>query len=250
MANANTKYLLMPTVLTDKELAKFAYTEEWFYKVNEIGAPLYDAANTNLRPFQERGGKLIVWHGLEDNSVEPQTSVFFYQGVQKEMGEKFTDSFMRLFMIPGVGHCGGGEGFPQVDVLTPLMTWTEMKKAPEDADRRQDGQHSGWPRWSRRRQQALSGGGSGHRCHAPGLSVALRCQVQGNGDPKDAASFEPAKVPETLPIDFHTEASKLLGPGHQVFHVANGKLVAESKNRVRQNAVAAAGRERSRPATA
>ena len=117
-------------MLSDDELARFSFTQEWFNRVSEVGAPLYNAGNTNLRPFEQHGGKLIMWHGLTDDSVPPAMSVAFYQGVQKQLGDKVTDSFLRLFLIPGVGHCGGGQGFPQVDVLGPLMAWTEMKKAP------------------------------------------------------------------------------------------------------------------------
>jgi feruloyl esterase len=131
MAGGNIKYLIMPTVLSDDELAKFSFTEDWFNKVSQVGASLYNAGNTNLRPFEQHGGKLIMWHGLADDSVPPAMSVAFYQGVQKQLGEKVTDSFLHLFLIPGVGHCGGGQGFPQVDVLGPLMAWTEMKEAPQ-----------------------------------------------------------------------------------------------------------------------
>jgi feruloyl esterase len=131
MASGNIKYLLMPKVLTDAELASFTFNEDWFAKVNEVGAPLYNAGNTNLRPFESRGGKLILWHGLADESMPAATTIAFYQGVQKVLGDKVTDSFVRLFLIPGVGHCGGGLGFPQIDTLSPLMAWTEMKQAPQ-----------------------------------------------------------------------------------------------------------------------
>jgi feruloyl esterase len=133
MAGGSLKYLLLPTVSEETPAAlsaKFNYTEEWFNKVAEL-APLYNAANTNLGPFEKHGGKLLLWHGLADTSVPPAISVAYYQGVQKELGEKLTDTFLRLFLLPGVGHCGMGDGPSQLDVLTPLMTWVEMKQAPK-----------------------------------------------------------------------------------------------------------------------
>ena len=256
MASGNIKYLLMPTVLSDDELAKFSYNQEWFNKVSEVGAPLYNAGNTNLRPFEQHGGKLIVWHGLTDDSVPPAMSIAFYQGVQKQLGEKATDSFMRLFLIPGVGHCGGGQGFPQIDVLSPLMTWTEMKQAPKmivagrtasqqggrggpggpggpggQAGPGGRGQGPGGPG---------QGGGQASRPYAQPAQPTLAtrpvypypyvAKYKGTGDTKDAANYEPAKVPGALPLVFNTEATKLIGPDNQKFyHVENGLVVAEPK---------------------
>ncbi len=62
--------------------------------------------------------------------MEPAGTIHYYQSVQKEMGEKLTDTFLRFFLLPGVGHCGGGDGANQVDILTPLMAWVETKKTP------------------------------------------------------------------------------------------------------------------------
>lgn len=237
MASGNIKYLLMPTVLSDDELAKFSYNEEWFKKVSEVGAPLYNAGNTNLRPFEAHGGKLIVWHGLSDDSVPPAMSIAFYQGVQQQLGDKRTDSFMRLFLIPGVGHCGGGPGFPQIDVLTPLMAWTEMKQAPQmiiagkTANQEMGRGGPGGP-----------GGGQASRPYAqparpttatrPVYPYPYVAKYKGTGDPNDAANYTPAKVPEALPLVFNTEAAKLIGPDNQKFyHVESGVLVADPKKK-------------------
>ncbi len=130
MAGGNIKYLFMPKVMTDEEYKTWDYTEDWFTKINALGAPLYNAGNTNLKPFESHGGKLILWHGLIDESMPYATTIAFYQGVHKQLGSQVTDAFMRLFLLPGVGHCGGGPGFPQIDSLTPLMAWTETKQAP------------------------------------------------------------------------------------------------------------------------
>jgi feruloyl esterase len=243
METGNIKYLLMPNVLSDDELAKFTFDQEWFQKINEVGAPLYNAGNTNLRPFEEHGGKLIVWHGLTDDSVPPAMSVAFYQGVQKQLGDKLTDSFMRLFLIPGVGHCGGGQGFPQIDVLSPLMAWTEMKQAPQMILAGKTASP----------QMGIGGpGGPGGPPMGPGgpgqvttpyaqpaqPTVATRpvypyplvAKYKGTGDTKDAQNYAPVKVPETLPLVFDTEATLLIGPDNQKFyHVENGVVIADPK---------------------
>jgi hypothetical protein len=110
--------------------SKFTFTEESFKLVFQL-ALLYDATNTNLRPIQQHGGKLIMWHGLADVSVTPWVSTAYYEAVQKQFDSATTDTFVRLFLISGVSRCGGGEGFQQIDLLTPLMAWTEMKQAPK-----------------------------------------------------------------------------------------------------------------------
>jgi hypothetical protein len=254
MAGGNIKYLLLPKVLSDDEFAKFAYTEEWFAKVNEVGAPLYNAGNTNLRPFEAHGGKLIVWHGLIDESVPAATTVAFYQGVQKLLGAKLTDSFMRMFLIPGVGHCGGGPGFPQIDVLSPLMAWTEIKQAPEKivAGRTAAGAGRGGAGGPDGRGvpggpggRAASGGRGGGGGRGPSLPYAQAAQLtvatrpvypyphvakyKGTGDVNDAGNFEPVKLPGKLPLVFNTEENRLVGPDNQkFFHAENGAVVAGS----------------------
>lgn len=101
-----------------------------FTRVAQL-ATLYNAANTNLSRYQQRGGKLIMWHGLADDSVSPAFSLAYYRGVEKQLGEQTTHAFARLFLLPGVGHCGGGDGPDQLDLLTPLMAWTEQGQAPQ-----------------------------------------------------------------------------------------------------------------------
>jgi len=112
-----------------KSLAAFPLTQKNFDRVAAL-APLYNAANTNLGKFSQHGGKLIMWHGLADDSVSPGFSIAYYRGVQKALGAAATDRFLRLFLLPGVGHCGHGEGYDQIDILSALMAWTEQAQAP------------------------------------------------------------------------------------------------------------------------
>jgi feruloyl esterase len=109
--------------------ARFPFTTAQFARVNELHS-LNDATNTDLDGFVRHGGKLVMWHGWSDSSIAPMISVAYHEAVRRRMGPAATDAFLRLFMLPGVGHCGGGDGFAQIDTLSPLMAWVEHGAAP------------------------------------------------------------------------------------------------------------------------
>jgi feruloyl esterase len=92
---------------------------------------MYDATNPDLAPFQAAGGRLLMWHGWSDQHISPLNSIVYYQAVERLMGTDRVMKFARLFLIPGVYHCGGGDGLSQFDVLTPLMAWVEGGTAPD-----------------------------------------------------------------------------------------------------------------------
>lgn len=91
---------------------------------------LYDATNPDIKAFVNHGGKLILWHGWADPHISPLNTIAYYDAVQKQLGQATTQS-VRLFLFPGMGHCFGGDGPSQFDVLTPLMQWVESHQAPE-----------------------------------------------------------------------------------------------------------------------
>ncbi len=95
-----------------------------------LGAPL-NATNPDLSRFRSLGHKLIQYHGWADWLVVPQESINYYNAVQSKMGKQEADKFYRLFMIPGMAHCGGGVGTDNFDMLAPLVDWVEQNKAPE-----------------------------------------------------------------------------------------------------------------------
>ncbi|HTQ99817.1 MAG TPA: tannase/feruloyl esterase family alpha/beta hydrolase [Candidatus Acidoferrum sp.] len=111
---------------------------------NRIGA-MVDATNADLSAFRKRGGKLIVYHGWADPSVNPLDSVKYYEKVKSTMGSQaIMDEFYQLFLVPGMGHCGGGLGatvfgnaslqapHPTADndMLMALERWLDTGKAP------------------------------------------------------------------------------------------------------------------------
>ena len=85
-----------------------------------------------MKPFVNRGGKLIIYHGWEDQNIPPRSSVNYYVKLLNTMGKQQADSAVRLYMVPGMGHCGGGDGPNVFDMVTALEQWREHGRAPAD----------------------------------------------------------------------------------------------------------------------
>ncbi|MFK0150584.1 tannase/feruloyl esterase family alpha/beta hydrolase [Streptomyces sp. NPDC090493] len=107
------------------------FTAAYYKKVMELGAGIYDATDPDLSAFKKAGGKLILWHGLGDQHIPAVGTMAYYKAVEKAMGgEAATTGFARLFLLPGVAHCGGGQGPDKLDALTALTDWVTQGKAP------------------------------------------------------------------------------------------------------------------------
>ncbi|GMF58730.1 unnamed protein product [Phytophthora fragariaefolia] len=91
---------------------------------------LLDAVSSDLSSFQMAGGKLILWHGWADPHISTRTTIAFHEALQKNMGEKTLNQFERLYLLPGVYHCGNGEGPSAIDLVTPMLEWVESSTAP------------------------------------------------------------------------------------------------------------------------
>jgi pimeloyl-ACP methyl ester carboxylesterase len=92
--------------------------------------PMLDATNPDLRPFLRRGGKLLIYHGWDDTAIPPGNSLRYHDQVLKTVGKRYARN-VRLFMLPGVDHCGQGKGPDQVDFVAALDRWSESGAAPE-----------------------------------------------------------------------------------------------------------------------
>jgi pimeloyl-ACP methyl ester carboxylesterase len=109
----------------------FGYTDASFYSTYlSANHPLYDATNPDLSAFQKAGGKLILWHGWADQHISPKYTIAYYEALQNQMGTSTVDAFARLYLLPGVGHCGGGEGLPNIDLVSQVTGWVEQGSAP------------------------------------------------------------------------------------------------------------------------
>jgi feruloyl esterase len=100
-------------------------------KAMKKDAGVLSATNPDLRPFFARGGKLITYHGWTDQQVMPENSINYMKSVVAAVGEAKVDASYRLFMVPGMNHCGGGDGPNKFDMLGALELWKEDEKAPD-----------------------------------------------------------------------------------------------------------------------
>jgi len=126
---------------------------DWDYKTFTLQAGLklaeektasaLNAINADLKPFKARGGKLILYHGWDDPAIPAINTVNYYDSVIAKMGQSDADSFVRLYMAPGMQHCGNGPGpdsfgqvgkssgdDPQHSVDAALEQWVEKGAAP------------------------------------------------------------------------------------------------------------------------
>ncbi len=102
-----------------------------------------NATDPNLKPFQSRGGKLILYHGWSDAAIPPVNTIHYYNSVVAALGQDKVNTFVRLYMVPGMQHCGGGPGpdsfgefdnalpsDPEHNVNSALELWVEKGTAP------------------------------------------------------------------------------------------------------------------------
>ena len=112
---------------------------------DEKTASILNSTDPDLGRFQSRGGKLILYHGWDDPAISPLNTINYYNSVIAKMGAKNANSFVRLYMVPGMQHCLPGPGpnwFGQIGhptaqgkpygVYDALEEWVEKGAAPGD----------------------------------------------------------------------------------------------------------------------
>jgi len=110
-------------------IANFPFTEAMLAD-EEPARALYNADNPDLGSFLSHGGKLILYHGWSDPHISPLGTIDYYERVGRKMGAATRDGFVRMFLLPGMGHCGGGDGPSQFPLLAAMMAWVEGGAAP------------------------------------------------------------------------------------------------------------------------
>jgi hypothetical protein len=112
------------------DLQSFDFDHDVARADRELG-PIINSDSPDLRAFKARGGKLILYHGWSDAAIPPQATINYYKNLQSKMGKTAAQSFTRLFMVPGMGHCLTGPGANTFDTLDALDQWKEQGTAPE-----------------------------------------------------------------------------------------------------------------------
>ncbi|MEQ8507834.1 MAG: tannase/feruloyl esterase family alpha/beta hydrolase [Rhodospirillaceae bacterium] len=118
----------------DATLADFDYA-----KHGTSGSPVgglldFGPDGKNLETYINRGGKIILYHGWTDTDATPASSFYVYNAQVDAFGEDAVPDFLRLFLMPGMDHCRGGNGVNTADYLDALERWVEDDKAPESLD--------------------------------------------------------------------------------------------------------------------
>jgi Tannase and feruloyl esterase len=184
---AGLEYLFFsPELGSSRKLIDFDFDRD--YKRMGVMESLYDSSNPDLRKFKAAGGKLLSYQGTNDISVLPQITEDYYETVERTKGgREATQSFYRLLVLPGVEHCGGGDGADTVDYLSTLEAWVEDGKAPDRlmaAHMKKNHTLDDMPSFPLDPNQV--------QFTRPVYPYSTRAKYRGRGDPNVAESFGPS----------------------------------------------------------
>ncbi len=127
------RYFLLRNPGWDWRTMSFAEFEQRFAQSSAEFGNALATDDPDLNAFHAAGGKIVVWHGLADELIFPQGTVDYYQRVRQAVGGRTNaETFARLFLAPGVIHCGGGAGPTPADPLAALVDWVEHQLPPRD----------------------------------------------------------------------------------------------------------------------
>ncbi|MFJ2113410.1 MULTISPECIES: tannase/feruloyl esterase family alpha/beta hydrolase [unclassified Streptomyces] len=129
LADTHLRYLAAPNQAKSYDWRTISFDRKTFRELSTM-SPVMNANDPDLRPFRDAGGKLILWHGWNDAPIPAQGTIAYWEAVRKVTGAG-TDRFARLYLIPGMYHCEGGDGPDRADMLTPLTEWVEGGGAPD-----------------------------------------------------------------------------------------------------------------------
>jgi Tannase and feruloyl esterase len=191
-------YLFQPNPGPSWTLENFDFDRDYKrFGIAELTEPL----NPDLRRFRDHGGKLLLYSGWNDTAASVGRAVDYYENAEKVMGGRMsTQSFFRLFVVPGMSHCTGGEGAFAIDYLTYLESWVEKGEAPDKLmgfhvrldnlmDRASKGDQAAIQELSRRLQFPLEP--KTVEFSRPIYPYPMQAKYIGTGDPTDAANFVP-----------------------------------------------------------
>ncbi len=212
---ADPKATVDSSVFTVANLRKFQ---------DEVGG-VYDATDPDLHAFAARGGKLIHWHGWSDGYIPTVGSITYRQALIDEMGQAAVDKFYRLYLFPGVFHCGNGYGPSTFDLLTPLMEWTERGKPPGAVIASKYANAGA----SNAMTGATAAAGGTPEYSRPVYPYPRHVAYVGSGDPNVAGSYS---VRDPAPRDDHYKwGGNAFSSGYQQWCTSDGRALSCHRHR-------------------
>ena len=116
-------------ILQDSDWNYLTYDFKGYEKEMRYASAYLDATSTDYSRFKNHKGKIIFWHGWNDPALSAYATIDHYKAVKAN--DPDLRDYMRLFLLPGVLHCGGGDGPSQVDWISLIRDWVENNNAPE-----------------------------------------------------------------------------------------------------------------------
>ncbi|MBT5239777.1 MAG: tannase/feruloyl esterase family alpha/beta hydrolase [Rhodospirillaceae bacterium] len=118
----------------DATLADFDYAKHGVSGSPVGGLMDFGSDGKKLKSYINDGGKIILYHGWSDTDATPASSFFFYNAQAEAFGDDNLPDFLRMFLLPGMKHCRGGNGVNTADYLDEIEGWVEEGDAPESLD--------------------------------------------------------------------------------------------------------------------
>jgi hypothetical protein len=132
ISSDHVRYWIERDKTFDWHTLNYAAFEADFQKSRTLFNRVIGSDEPDLHQFHREGGKVLIWHGLADQLIFPEGTIDYYERIIDKTGTlKDAQSFARLFLAPGVGHCGGGTGPSNFDMFTELVKWVEAGLAPD-----------------------------------------------------------------------------------------------------------------------
>ncbi|MGW4111164.1 tannase/feruloyl esterase family alpha/beta hydrolase [Actinosynnema sp. NPDC004786] len=177
LADNYLRHMGYPTGTPHSSLAEVEFTTREFARLAVEGSR-GNAMSLDLSEFRRAGGRLILWHGWSDQAVPPRGLLDYYERLARHDGGDVR-RWARVFMVPGLRHCGGGAGLTGFDPVPALLAWVEHGTAPD-------------------RITAAGRDAAGRVVRTrPVFPYPLTARYDGTGSVDDAANFHPA--PPTRP---------------------------------------------------
>ncbi|HEV8561001.1 MAG TPA: tannase/feruloyl esterase family alpha/beta hydrolase [Actinophytocola sp.] len=175
------RYLGFPIGAPASSLATFGFTLGEFFRLTPEGIKA-NAMNPDLSAFHRAGGKLILWHGWADQAIPPVGTIDYYaRVVDANDGAARTRQFARLFLVPSLYHCSGGDRITEFDPVRALVGWVEHGAAPD-------------------RLVATGRDAANNVVRTrPVFPYPLVARYDGSGSVDDASNFQPARVAAPAP---------------------------------------------------